>query len=132
MKKAYFIPRALLFFVIFFVVGVGIYRFASHHYKNVAEWGEPDSSSALIYEEETFFLAGKIGEDKLSAKKFPKNEVLGEVTPENFFDNAKPFVVWSVEGKINFLIVTNEKTEYLYYRNGVSNPAEPETESAAG
>ena len=138
MKKAFFLPRALILFLVFLVIGAGIYRFAYHHYKNIAEWESSDSQQALLYEEDTFLLAGKIGDENLSAKKFSKEEVLGEVTPQGWFDNSKPFVVWSVEGKANFLIVTKEAKDYLYYRKGVDNPAKPassataETETVAG
>lgn len=131
MKKAHFLPRALILFLVFLAMGVGILRFSTHHYKNIADWVEPDSAEALLYEGETYHLAGEIGESGLSSKKFPTDKILGEVTPESFWKPATPFVVWSVEGKANFLIVkignAEDEKAYLYYRDGVSNPAETET-----
>lgn len=128
MKKAYFLPRALLLFVVFLALGAGIFRFSTHHYKNVAEWGEPDSNEVLLYEEDTYHLAGRIGEKGLTSKKFASAEVLGEVTPDGFLDRTAPLVVWSVDGKADFLIVIDEEErEWLYYREGVDNPAETET-----
>lgn len=128
MKKAYFLPRAIILFVVFLVIGAGLYRFSGHHYKNVADWCEPNDTAVLIYEDKTYYLAGEIGDPGMASKKFPKNEVLGEVTPESLWDTKAPFVVWSVEGKANFLIVTVEdEQEYLYYHESVDNPAETET-----
>ncbi len=128
MKKAHFLLRAIILFVVFLAIGAGIYRYAHHHYKNIAEWGEPDSTEVLLYEDKTYCLAGEIGDPGLTSKKYPKNEVLGEVTPDNFWDKKAPFLVWSVEGKANFLIVTvEEEKEYLYYHESVENPAETET-----
>ncbi len=125
MKKAHFLPRAIILFVVFLAIGAGIFRYANHHYKNIADWGEPDSAKILIYEDETYYLAGKVGDSGLASKKFPKNEVLGEVTPDSLFDTSDPLVVWSVEGKANFLIVTvKDEKEYLYYHESVDNPAE--------
>ena len=128
MKKAYFLPRALILFVVFLAIGAGILRFSTHHYKNIADWEDPASMDTLIYEDETYYLAGKIGDPDITSKKFPKNEVLGEVTPHGFFDLSAPLVVWSVEGKSNYLIVKDEEEkEWLYYRDGAVNPAETET-----
>lgn len=128
MKKAYFLPRALILFVAFLVIGAGIFRYANHHYKNIADWEDPTSTAILIYEGDTYYLAGKVGEPGMTSKKFPKNEILGEVTPDSLFDLSEPLVVWDVEGKEKFLIVTvGEDTEWLYYREDAENPAETET-----
>ena len=128
MKKAHFLPRALIFFVVFLAIGAAMFRYAHHHYKNIADWGDSDSLESLIYEDDTFFLAGEIGDDGLSSKKFPKNELLGEVTPDSLWSKDAPIVVWSVEGKANFLILTvGDDQELLYYREGVDNPAERDT-----
>ena len=93
-------------------MGAGILRFSTHHYKNIADWVEPDSAEALLYEGETYHLAGEIGESGLSSKKFPTDKILGEVTPESFWEPAAPFVVWSVEGKA--------KQDHPYDEQGVS------------
>lgn len=131
MKKAHFLLRAAAFFLLFLVIGAGMLRFANHHYQNIADWGEDDTINVLIYEERTYYLAGEIGDAGLTSKKFPKNETLGEVTPDGLLDLSAPWVVWSVEGKANFLIVTLEdEKEWLYYHESVENPAE--TETAAG
>ncbi len=138
MKKAYFFPRALILCLVFLVIGAGIYRFTFHHYKNVAEWNETDSQNALTYEDESYFLAGKIGEEKLPAKKYAKEEVLGEIKPDGFFNTDEPYVLWNVKDKKDYLIVAVDDIEYLYYRDGVNNPVKPttsgtsETETAAG
>lgn len=132
MKKAYFLPRALVLFVVFLAIGAGIFRFSTHHYQNIADWEDPASMEVLIYEDDTYHLAGEIGDPGLASKKYPKNEVLGEVTPDGLFDPSAPFVVWNVEGKANFLIVTTEDDkEWLYFREGVDNPAETETAETA-
>ena len=127
MKKAYFLPRALILFVVFLAIGAGIFRYANHHYKNIADWEDPTSAEALIYEDEIYYLAGKVGDPGMPTKKFSKNEILGEMTPDSLFDPSEPLVVWSVEGKLNFLIVTDEEDrEWLYYRDGAENPVETE------
>lgn len=128
MKKAHFLPRALILFAVFLAIGAGILRFAHHHYKNIADREDPASMEVLIYEDGIYYLAGEIGDLGMASKKFPKNEILGEVTPDGFFDMTAPLVVWSVEGKANFLIVTTETDkELLYYHESVDNPAETET-----
>ncbi len=128
MKKAHFLPRALILFVVFLAIGAGIFRYANHHYKNIADWEDPASTEALIYEGDVYYLAGEIGDPGMASKKFPKNEILGEVTPDSLFDRSGPLVVWNVEGKQNFLIITTEDDkEYLYYHEDVENPAETET-----
>ena len=128
MKKAHFLPRALLLFVLFLAIGAGILRYTNHHYKNIARWAEPDSVEVLLYEGDTYYLAGKVGDPGMASKKFPKNEILGEITPESLFVPSDPLVVWNVEGKLNFLIVTDEEDkEWLYYREDMKNPAETET-----
>ena len=128
MKKAHFLLRAAAFFLLLLAIGAGMLRYAHHHYKNIADWEDPASREVLIFEEETYYLAGEIGDPGLSSKKFPTNEILGEVTPDSFFDMAAPWVVWSVEGKANFLIVTLEdEKKMLYYREDMKNPAETET-----
>lgn len=138
MKKAYFLPRALILCLVFLLIGVGIYRFTLHHYKNVAEWTEADSQNELVYEETSYFLAGKIGGERLTAKKYTKEEVLGEIKPDGFFNIDEPYVLWTVKDKPNFLIVSVDDTDYLYYKDGVNNPARPavtgasEAETAAG
>lgn len=128
MKKAYFLPRALILFVLFLVIGAGIHRFAIHHYKNIADWEDPDSVEVLLYEGDTYYLAGEVGDPGMASKKFPKDEILGEITPKSLFVPSDPLVVWNVEGKLNFLIVTDEEDrEWLYYREDMKNPAENET-----
>ena len=128
MKKAHFLIRAIVCFIVFVMIGLGLHRFSNHHYKNIADWSEPDDTNVLIYQDKTYYYAGKIGDPGLAAKKFAKNETLGEVTPDSLWDKKEAFVVWSVEGKANFLIVTvGESTQYLYYHESVSNPAETET-----
>ncbi len=128
MKKAHFLLRASILFVVFLAIGAGIFRYANHHYKNIADWEDPASTEALIYEGDTYYLAGKVGDPGLTSKQFPKNEVLGEVTPDSLLDPSAPLVVWSVEGKLKFLIVTDEEDrEWLYYREDANNPTETET-----
>ncbi len=132
MKKAHFSLRALIWFVVFLALGAGILRFSTHHYKNVADWERPDSVEVLVYEEDTFYLAGKVGDNGISAKKFPQNEILGEVTPKSIFDATSPLIIWSVEEKEEYLIVVDEeKNQWLYYKEGAENPVAPETETAS-
>ena len=127
MKKAHFLLRALVLFVVFLILGAGIYRFSKHHYKNVAEWGEPNSQDVLIYKDDTYYYVGKIGDYGLNSKKYAKNEVLGEVTPESLWDKREAFVVWNLDGKANFLIVAIEDEQYLYHHESIDNPIETET-----
>ena len=128
MKKAYFLPRALVLFLAFLLLGAGMFRYAHHHYKNVASWGEADSTRVLIYEGETYYLAGLMGERGLNAKTYPAGDVLGEVTPKNFLDKTPALVVHSVEGKDDYLIlIMGEDEKYLYFHEKVDNPAETET-----
>ena len=132
MKKARFLLRALVFFVIFLAIGAGVLRFSTHHYKNIARWGETDSMENLIYEDEIYHLAGEIGDPGLGTKTFPKDEVLGEVKPDGILDRTPPYVVWSVKEKEDFLIiVVDDDTQLLYYHSDVSNPAETTETSAS-
>ncbi|MBE6558669.1 MAG: hypothetical protein E7661_06645 [Ruminococcaceae bacterium] len=132
MKKAYFIPRAIICFLIFVCLGLAFVRFASHHYANVAEWKDPASRDVLIYDEDAFYLAGEIGKNGLNEKDYPTEKVLGEVTPEGLFQKQDPVVIWMVENKKDFIIVVDEEdSRWLYYREGEENPAETEAATQA-
>ena len=81
-----------------------------------------------MYEGEVYYLAGEIGDPGLSSKKYPTDELLGEIKPESFFKKADPMLVWNVKEKENFLIVAVEDdVELLYYHEDIDNPAETET-----
>ena len=128
MKKARFLPRILVLFLVFLALEFAMFRFAYHHYKNVAAWSVPDSREVLMYEGEVYYLAGEIGDPGLSSKKYPTDELLGEIKPESFFKKADPMLVWNVKEKENFLIVAVEDdVELLYYHEDIDNPAETET-----
>ena len=77
MKQAKFFPRLLILFLVFLALVFAMFRFASHHYKNVAQWGVADSREVLMYEGEVYCFAGEIGDPGLGSKKFPRSLTWG-------------------------------------------------------
>lgn len=82
-KRAFFALRAVLAFVLLAALCAGIYWAGYHAYPDVAEWIAPGDHSAIVYKGETYLLAGTIGKRGLTAKKYPADELLGELAHDD-------------------------------------------------
>ena len=125
-RKPYFLLRALVGFVVCMVMLLGVYRLGYHYYGNVATWaGEESPRDAMVYEDTTYYLAGKVGTQGMSSNNYKPDELLGEVKPASLFDQTPPLLVWSVEKKEGYLILIDEEGhKYLYYAEKMENPAQ--------
>ena len=144
-KKAYFIPRAIIAFVLLMALILGIYLIGFRSWREVAEWGEGSNHEILIYEEETYVLIGQIGKKGLNLKKYPIHKVLGQVekdgsvmttaeetlpadTEEGETVNVTPpdgtptiphehtYIVYAVKDMDGYLLVLEDNGEYYLYR----------------
>jgi hypothetical protein len=77
--SAGFFLRVVCGFVLMGFLIVLLHWLGYNVYPDVAEWVEPGDHSALIYEEETYYLAGKIGKKGLTKSKYTADKVLGQV-----------------------------------------------------
>ena len=71
--------RILLVFAVLASFLVILYRFGYRAYRENAQWVEEGNHDALIYEGETYYLAGKLGQKGLSKSKYPVDKLLGQV-----------------------------------------------------
>ncbi len=71
--------RGVIAFALLGLLILLLYRWGYDSYKDVAEWVVPGDHSALIYQDETYYLAGRIGQKGLSKSKFAMDKVLGQV-----------------------------------------------------
>lgn len=71
--------RGVIAFVLLGLLILLLYRWGYDSYKDVAEWVVPGDHSALLYNDETYYLAGRIGQKGLSKSKFAMDKVLGQV-----------------------------------------------------
>lgn len=133
-KKAHLTLRALVVFLVFALCGVALYYLGMHYHKDVAarESGRLDT---LIYEDDTFFLAGKLGDKGIGTVAFKYAEkALGEVKPEGKSAWTHTFMVYGMDADNksfpadksigDYIVVVHEDgNEYLYHRASVQNPA---------
>ena len=144
-KKAYFIPRAIIAFVLLMALILGIYLIGFRSWREVAEWGEGSNHEILIYEEETYVLIGQIGKKGLNLKKYPIHKVLGQVekdgsvmttaeetlpadtekgetvkvTPPDgtpTIPHEHTYIVYAVKDMDGYLLVLEDNGEYYLYR----------------
>ena len=71
--------RGVVAFVLLGLLILVLYRWGYDSYKDVAEWAEPGSHDALIYNGETYYLSGQVGKKGISKSKFATDKVLGQV-----------------------------------------------------
>jgi hypothetical protein len=157
-KPAFFIPRAVIAFVLLFALIAGLYLVGFRSYRKVAEWGEGSDHTVLIYEDETYVLEGQIGKKGLTLKKYPIDKVLGQVrddgsvmtTEEITFPeeteegetlkvtppdgtptlpHEHTYILYSVKDMEDYLLVLEKDGEYYLYQKAVETEAESETEA---
>ncbi len=151
-KRALFTLRAVGAFLLLAALVALLYWWGYNAYLPVAEWSEPGSHEALIYEDATYYRAGMIGKKGLTKARYPMDKVLGQVkddgvpvlteaatlppdaeegetlkvTPPNgdpTLARDSAYVLYSVKDKENFLIVLETDGEYyLYYHESIENP----------
>lgn len=74
-----FVLRAVCAFVLMGLLIAVLHWWGFNSYRDVAEWAEPGSHEALIYNDETYYLAGQIGKQGLTKSKYTKDKLLGQV-----------------------------------------------------
>ena len=89
-KRAFFILRAVIAFVLIGVLLAVLYQVAFKSYPTVAEWGEPGNHDTLIYEGETYALVGVLGKKGLNLKKYPIDEIIGQVRDDGLPKLTEP------------------------------------------
>lgn len=130
-KQAYLTLRAVCVFLVFLVIGAGIWFFSLHYHADVAQWTSVASRESFVHEETVYFLSGEVGTTSIPEKSYQAEKLLGEVKPAKLFDFSKPFRVWSVKDKEGYLIMEDGSgKQYLYYAEGKKNPAETQTDTA--
>jgi hypothetical protein len=130
--------RGLAMFLVFALGAMLLYWFCLHHFSNVAVWaGTAEVREAVVYEDQTFHLASKVGDYGLSASKYAQGELLGEVKPAGKEARTAAVKVYSVKGSDGFvksdylMVIYEDGVKYIYYLDGVENPylgEEPEDE----
>ena len=157
-KRAFFLPRAVVAFILLFALIAGLYLVGFRSWREVAEWGENSDHTALIYKEETYLLTGQIGKKGLTLKKYPIDKVLGQVrddgsvmtTEEITFPeeteegetlkvtppdgtptlpHEHTYILYSVKDMEDYLLVLEKDGEYYLYQKTVETEAESETEA---
>jgi hypothetical protein len=157
-KPAFFIPRAVIAFVLLFALIAGLYLVGFRSWREVAEWGENSDHTALIYKEETYLLTGQIGKKGLTLKKYPIDKVLGQVrddgsvmtTEEITFPeeteegetlkvtppdgtptlpHEHTYILYSVKDQEDYLLVLEKDGEYYLYQKTVETESESGTEA---
>ena len=157
-KPAFFIPRAVIAFVLLFALIAGLYLVGFRSYRKVAEWGEGSDHTVLIYEDETYVLEGQIGKKGLTLKKYPIDKVLGQVradgsvmtTEEITFPeeteegetlkvtppdgtptlpHEHTYILYIVKDMEDCLLVLEKDGEYYLYQKAAETEAESETEA---
>ena len=78
-KPALFALRAVIAFVLLGILLGVLYWWGFHSYPTVAEWAEPGSHEAFVYDGVTYHRSGVIGKRGLTLKKYPIDEILGKV-----------------------------------------------------
>jgi hypothetical protein len=145
-KRAFFLVRAAIAFVLLIAVIAGLYIWGYRSWLPVAEWADEEGGhNALMYDGETYALVGKLGKGDLTAKNYPIDKVLGQVkddgstmaTETETFpaeteegetlkvippdgDPTLPaehtYVLYSVEKKEDYLLVLEQDGEYYLYK----------------
>lgn len=130
-RKAYFLLRAFVVFILCVAALLGVYRLCYHYHANVATWADDTGErQRMIYQDTIYHLAGKVGSKGIGTNAYKTDELLGEVKPQSLFDVTPPLFVWRVENKEGYLILVDEQDDkYLYYAEGEINPAQPKTEA---
>lgn len=121
--------RGLVIFLIFALLAVALYWFCLHHFKNVAVWsGTTEVRDSIVYEDQTFHLAAKLGSYGVPASKYAQGELLGEVKPAGEEARTAAVKVYSVKGSSGFvkpdylMVIYEDGVKYIYYLDGVENP----------
>lgn len=112
--RAYLLLRALCAFAVCVLIGTGIYFFSLHHHANVADWSTEGSREALVYDNTTYYLKGKLGDTGLPEKTYETEELKGEVKPEKLLDPSQPLLVWTVKGTEKSILVIDGDHRYVY------------------
>ena len=77
-------------FILLGVLAAVLYWWGYHSYPDVAEWAEPGSHDALVYQGETYYLSGQIGKNGLTKSKYPIDELLGQIKEEESPATTEP------------------------------------------
>lgn len=137
-KKAPLILRALIVFLLFALCGVALYYVGMHYHKDVAVRVD-GSLDTLVYEDDTFLLAGKLGDEGLGTTKFKyAAKALGEIKPEGKSAWSDTLMVYGMDATNKsfpngkrmedyIVIIREDGNEYLYYRASVPNPSKETT-----
>lgn len=157
-KRAFFLPRAVVAFILLFALIAGLYLIGFRSWREVAEWGEGSDHTVLIYEDETYTLTGVIGKKGLNLKKYPIDKVLGQVrddgsvmtTEEVTFPeeteegetlkvtppdgtptlpHEHTYILYSVKDQEDYLLVLEKDGEYYLYQKTVETESESGTEA---
>ncbi len=133
-KKSPLTLRALIVFLVFALCGVALYYLGMHYHKDVAA-RETGSLDTLMYDDDVFLLAGKLGDKGLGTVPFEyASKALGEVKPEGKSAWTHTFMVYGMDPdnksfptdkkREDYLVVIHEDDEaYVYHRISVQNPA---------
>ncbi len=110
------------------------------YWKESAAWTKTDDPASLVYADQTYRFIGTLGAHGLSSKDYFKSTRLGLVrndllstdltdADEATCERAEhDYIIHSVRGQSHILIVEAPgDKEYLYCREGYSNPPETET-----
>lgn len=157
-KRAFFLLRAVLAFVLLFALIAGLYIWGFRSWSTVAEWADEEGGhNALIYDGKTYELVSVIGKGKWTEKNYPMDEVIGKVRDDGSTmatetetlpadteegetlkvippdgDPTLPaehtYILYSVKNKEDYLIVLEQDGEYYLYQLVVEETA-TETEA---
>ena len=160
-KRALFLLRAAIAFILLFALIGGLYVWAYRSWSSVAEWAdEMGGHAALVYEGDTYALVGKMGKGNLTSKNYPTDKILGKVVdngstmatetetlPEETEEGETlkvippdgdptlpaehTYVLYSVEKKPDFLIVLEQDGEYYLYQLVVDETTDSATTESA-
>ena len=152
-KRAFFLLRATVAFVLLLALIAGLYIWGYRSWPSVAEWADEDGGhNALVYEGETYTLVGVMGKGNLTDKNYPMDKVLGQVKndgstmatetetlPEETEEGETlavippdgdptlpaehTYILYSVTKKPDYLIVLEQDGAYYLYQLAVDETA---------
>ena len=94
--------RGVVAFVLLGLLILVLYRWGYDSYKDVAEWAEPGSHNALIYNDETYYLSGQIGKKGLSKSKYATDKILGQVKDDGIPETTEAETTAEPESEMEY------------------------------
>ncbi len=112
-RSLWFVLRVMSAFVLMGLLIAVLHWWGFNSYRDVAEWAEPGSHEALIYNDETYYLSGQIGKRGLTKSKYTKDKLLGQVKDDGTPVSTEPVTTAEPETEEDFYLEDPEFWEEI-------------------